>query len=236
MKYIAIDIDGCITNGKGEIVSPSSLSSLHTLNTKGKFKAFLCTGRSAPYVEAIAQVTGIAEWAVCENGAYLYNPMTDELHYHPLVTKATLSSLNEFLMLMQKSEYKKLCSLELGKSVCISLNPKNISIEELFNVLSSVVDKDILYINHSTTAVDITPKGINKAAGLLLLSERHNIDLNEVLSIGDSSGDIPFMDISGIRACPKNASDSVKNISHYISEFPTTEGVIDIIKHYTLMK
>lgn len=233
MKAIALDIDGCVTNGKGNHTSPSLLSSLNQALKKSNTSSFLCTGRSAPYVEAVAQFLDINQWCICENGAYLYHPIEDSLIYHPLINKNTLNALADFQIQLQKNKYKKICRKELGKEVCISLNPLDMSIKDLFYQLKEVVNRDLLYINYSTTAVDITPIGVDKGSALEFLCRQQTISPDDVLAIGDSSGDIPFMSLSGYKACPSNSSDSVKLISDYISDLPATSGVIDIIKYFS---
>lgn len=224
---IITDIDGCIVSKH----TSSSRSITQNTNQIKKITHF-CTGRSAPYVEAISSIIGIDQWCICENGAYLYHPKSDEIILHPLVTDLTLSTLASLKDLLRQQQYKSICKIEPGKEVCISLNSINLSIEELFEIISKEVDTDLLYINHSTTAVDITPKGVDKGSGLKLLADLEQFALADVLAIGDSSGDLPFMTLAGKKACPANATDPVKAICDYISPYPTTEGVIDIINHF----
>lgn len=232
MKHIVIDIDGCITNGKGQPTSPSLLAPLFHLSKHKNPSIFLCTGRSAPYVEAIAQILNINQWCICENGAYLYHPFTDEVMYHPLVTVKTIEALQNFQERLQQDRYKECCRQELGKHICVSLNPINTSIETLFQEISKEIDHKLLCVNHSTTAVDITPQGVDKGSALKFLAQAERFELNDVIAIGDSSGDIPFMQISGKKGCPSNAIKSVKTISDYTSPLPSTEGVSDIIQHF----
>ena len=57
---------------------------------------------------------------------------------------------------------------EPGKEICISLNPPNqMSIEDLNKEAKRKLKRylEFLEITHSSSAVDITPKGINKASG-----------------------------------------------------------------------
>lgn len=232
ISKLFIDIDGCITDGKLNNISLPYLIKFLCERKKLHSSVHLCTGRSAPYVEAISQVIGINQWCICENGAYLYHPKSDEVIFNPLITNATMSALVLLKNLFHQKLFKSICKMELGKEVCISLNPIQISIEELFKIIAKEIDHDLLYINHSTTAVDITPKGVDKGSGLKMLAEMEDFDLMNILAIGDSSGDLPFMRLAGIKACPANASDTVKSISDYISPYSTTEGVIDIIQHY----
>lgn len=226
-----IDIDGCITNGKTELSNIEALLKLSFL-VKNKQQYGLCTGRSAPYVEAISSILGIDRWCVCENGAYIYHPKSDKVLFNPLVTDLTLSALASLKILLREQQYKMICKIEPGKEVCISLNPINLSIEKLFEMISKEIDPNLLYINHSTTAVDITPKGVDKGSGLKLLADMEQFNLADVLAIGDSSGDLPFMVLAGKKACPFNASNTIKAISDYVSPYSTTEGVIDIINYF----
>ncbi|MBU0656043.1 MAG: HAD hydrolase family protein [Gammaproteobacteria bacterium] len=228
-----IDIDGCIIEGKLHDINLPHLTTLFYEIKQLHSSVHLCTGRSAPYVEAISQLLGIDQWCICENGAYFYHPKTDEVILHPLVTEATISTLTSLKTLFRQQKYKSICKMELGKEVCISLNPINMSIENLFEIIVKDIDRNLLYINHSTTAVDITPKWVDKGCGLRILAKMGGFNLTDVLAIGDSSGDLPFMQLAGVKACPANASDTVKSISDYISPYPTTEGVIDIIQYYS---
>jgi len=230
MKHFAIDIDGCITKGKGSFADTEDFSNLQHYITDNNLSVFLCTGRSAPYVEAMAQLLHVNQWCICENGAYLYQPMTDEVEYNPLITDRTLQAITECKNLLNSPKYKAISKIELGKEICISLNPTKGSIEELYSLLKNEIDTDLLYINHSTTAVDITPKGVNKGTALEFLCKKDGYDLDNIVAIGDTLGDLPFMQLAGTKACPANAKKSVKRICNYISKYDSTLGVLDILK------
>ena len=230
MKHFAIDIDGCITNGKGSFTNTQHFSKLQHYITDNNLSVFLCTGRSAPYVESIAQLLHINQWCICENGAYLYQPMSDKIIYNPLMTDKTLEALLECKALLKTHKYTNICKVELGKEVCISLNPIQGTTEELYTLLQEQIDTSLLYINHSSTAVDITPRGIDKGSALKLLCKKEGYHLKDIVAIGDTSGDLPFMEISGIKACPHNARKAVKDICDYVSPICSTEGVLDVLK------
>lgn len=232
ISKLFIDIDGCITDGKLCGINLLNVTTLFHEIKKIHSSIHMCTGRSAPYVEALSQLLGIDQWCICENGAYYYYPKTDDVIFHPLVSDITISTLTSLKSLFRQQKYKSICKIELGKEVCISLNPINILIEELFEIITEEIDHGLLYVNHSATAIDITPKGVDKGSGLRMLAEMEDFNLMDVLAIGDSSGDLPFMRLAGLKACPANASDAVKSISDYVSPYPTTKGVIDIIQHY----
>lgn len=184
-------------------------------------------------MEAIAQVTGIADWTICENGAYIYHPLSDDIHYNPAITDKTRAALLVFAQKLYQEPYRSLCRLELGKEICISLNPIGISITDLFERLKQEIDTELLYLNHSTTAVDITPKGVNKASGLQLLAQHQACNVADFIGIGDTAGDLPFMELCGYTAAPANATEVVKAMVNYLSPYENTEGIIDILVKIT---
>jgi hydroxymethylpyrimidine pyrophosphatase-like HAD family hydrolase len=110
------------------------------------------------------------------------------------------------------------------------------TIEEFFvAVKQSLLNySNLIVITHSKSAVDITPKGIDKASGVRFLSERTGIPLDEMLGIGDTQGDLPMLKIVGLPAAPSNASDDVRAAAKYIASLPGPSGVAEILRHFTL--
>ncbi|MDG6882497.1 phosphoglycolate phosphatase [Phocoenobacter uteri] len=230
-----LDIDGCITEGKGEEIDLIALNQLKQRIHNTDKNTILCTGRSALYVEAIAQMLNLTNWCICENGAYIYHTGTEEILYHPNITPKTKQQLKGIQDILTTSpQFTKIAEIELGKEICISLNPIGIGIEALYNLILDNIDLKGVNIAHSTTAVDITPLNINKEKGLLWLSEKCNINLNTAIAVGDSMGDIGFMSLCENKACPNNASEQVKDIADFIATSNSTKGLIEIYKYYGL--
>lgn len=226
---ILLDIDGCITEGKGMPVNLITLNSLKERISLSSYKTKLCTGRSASYVEAIAQILDIQDWCICENGSYLYNTKTEEFILHPKITIDDVIMLKEIKQkLFSDKIFTNYCKVELGKEVCISLNPLNISIELLYEHIINSLNLDFLNITYSKSAVDISPIGVNKGSMLQYLCEFENLTLEDIVGIGDSMGDISFLEICGTVCCPGNAIDTIKKISNFTSPKSSTQGLIEI--------
>lgn len=236
MKKILLDIDGCITDGKGKAVDLVALQSLkthiHQLQQNKQVSTGLCTGRSALYVEAIAQMLDIQSWCICENGAYLYHTVTEEVVFHPNVTVESRKHLQSIKqVLTTEAKFTDVSKIELGKEVCISLNALgDMEISSLYEFIKNNLDLTDLYIAHSTTAVDITPKDINKGSALRLLCQREDIETSDVLGVGDTMGDMSFLELCGQVACPINAIDSIHQMADFISQRTSTQGLVDIYK------
>ena len=70
---------------------------------------------------------------------------------------------------------------------------------------------------------------------MALLSQALNIPLDQMAYIGDSSGDIPGLERIGLAFTPQNAQQTVKEVSHLVTESDATTGVLEayhwIIQH-----
>jgi len=240
ISLIISDIEGCISPDKGEPLALDALAQIQAHNIlaqSGKaIPLTLCSGRPQPFIEAFAQMLAVKWPCICENGAFLYDPVSDRLLRHPDITDEHIYNLKELKLLLEKEVQLKVPHrIEPGKEICISLNPLaepkdyGTHIRKLFEQVSQYVNPELFFITHSASAVDSTPKGIDKAAGIKFLSEVMNISLEQMLGIGDTEGDLPFLRIAGFSAAPANAHDVLHNEVNYISPHVHAYGVVDII-------
>lgn len=228
--YVLLDIDGCITDGKNQPMDVFSCYKLQQYIKQNQLNVLLCTGRSATYVEAICQLLHINHWCICENGCYLYHPITDEILINPTISLESLNHLKDLEILLNHQKHQENFNIELGKEVCISLNPINESITSLYQRIRQKLDLTWVDITHSATAVDITPKNINKGDGYDFWYHQVNQKGIQTIGIGDSKGDIPFLNKSNIVACPNNASQEVKGLANIIAKAGGAIGVLEILE------
>ena len=215
------------------------IASLSNVLSNLEISFILCTGRQLPYVEASLQAIGAISKtpSIAENGACLYYPKSKAVIVNPAIQEETREAMTEIRSITFAHINNAGGNREYGKEFSISLNPHpHQSIEEFYEEVSSLLNKyaHIVEIHHSRSAVDITPKGVNKGSGLRFLAEIENFNLDRAIMVGDSNGDLPALEIVRYPACPSNADESVKKICNYVSPYETTTGVIDIIKHYLL--
>lgn len=199
----------------------------------------LCTGRQIPYAEAVTQLIGAffpGYFSVVENGAFLYDVTRNDIEPHPLLTVEHQKTLSEVRRhtdeLIRRHDARK----EYGKEACISLNPpQGMTIQEWFEVVRENLThwQTMINITHSASAVDITPIGIDKAAGIRTIAERMNISLDAMLGVGDTRGDWPMLKIVGVATGPANATEDVRQIAHFIAPNEGPLGVVQIIEKYT---
>ena len=245
IQLILCDWEGCVTEpGGGRI--PWQIHNIAKLNdviavmrSTPECPPFaLCTGRQFPYGEAALQAVG-AMWddipSILENGSGLYYPTTKKIIWHPAITSNVAKAMAKIRSHVIKMIENMNGEIERGKEYCISVNPPiGKSIEWLYEQVKEQLKSydDVIEITHSLSAVDITPRGVNKGTAVQFLSEITDIPLNHMVGIGDSSGDLPMLKLVGHPAGPFNADSNVRRIAEYISPLRMTEGVIDIIQHY----
>lgn len=234
-EFYLIDIDGCITGGKNKDINLDDFIKLKIQLEKIK-NYCLCTGRPAVYVESFSQFLSLDTWCICENGAYIYNTKTDEIVIDQLITENYLSELLTFKSRVSELEGIGSFKFELGKELSLSLNPTSSDIKSLFKKIteSPSLDLSSFNVDHSSTAVDITPKNVTKKSGFKAIKKIFQLEnFGKIIGIGDSSGDIPFLEMCDYIGCPSNSSDEVKKIATYISQKPTTKGVCDILDYFS---
>ena len=239
IKLIVCDIEGCLTPGKGKSLNLNALAAVRQYNRESKNQKHvppitLCTGRSLPYVEAMMQAIEGYIPAISENGAGLYYPAEDDYRLHPLITQQTKKQMAEAKNVIHEDIINNFkARFEWGKDFVISINPPpDILIENFFKIVQDTMKKHHIDLNitHSASAIDITPKGIDKFSGLQFLLGKLEISPKDVAGIGDTRGDFPVLKNVGFSAAPNNATNEVKQIVNYVSDYDNGDGVVDIIK------
>lgn len=240
---IVCDIEGCLNAGKTRVLDIQNLKRLSLYNrdciSTGKPFLTLMSGRQQPFVEAYANLLAVYTPCICENGALAYFPGEDRLLYHETITSDVIRAVESCRSRVRSLIANGLeAQIEAGKEICISVNPikssrgTQLSVNALFEILHRETNLELLEVTHSMSAVDITPKGINKASGLTWLSRLYDLDVANMIGIGDSRGDLGFLKAVGYSGGPANSSQEVRDAVMYVSPENYVLGVIDIIDHF----
>ena len=111
---------------------------------------------------------------------------------------------------------------------------KTIDLKEIKKALTDFKYIDELEIYDSGFALHITDKRINKGSSLRYLCERNNINMKNVMAIGDSQNDEDFLKEAGVKIAVGNAEDKLKNISDYVCKNQFGDGVAEAIEKFAL--
>jgi Cof subfamily protein (haloacid dehalogenase superfamily) len=81
---------------------------------------------------------------------------------------------------------------------------------------------------------NVIPAGISKGSGLREVAGSARIPLEQVLVIGDSTGDIDAMRVAGLGVAMGNAEEEVKQAADYVTASVAEDGVALALEHFIL--
>lgn len=243
MKLIVLDCDGVISAGETHPFALSVFERMARINRLARSDRripaiTLNTGRPSPYVEAVLQA--IDGWQPClyENGAGLYDPGNYCFETSPVFTEDIADELKRVTEELDRAVVQiGQAYWQPGKSVCLSLFARNpLTFEEIHEKTAAIVAQisENIVCQPAKRALNIFPKNINKGSGLTWLAERIAIDISDMAGVGDTSGDIDFLAMTGRSAAPGNAAREVKAAVQWVSEHPDSKGLNDILDYWEL--
>jgi hydroxymethylpyrimidine pyrophosphatase-like HAD family hydrolase len=247
IKLVVFDIDGVLTEGETSRFDLNLMSVLAGMNRQAIRDASvpavtLCTGRPAPYVEAMLQAIDGRIPAVFEGGAGMYVPDGYRFLAHPGL--GDLASLREARRRLEAAGARGApLFLQPGKEFTVSVFPAagrgSEALQALPGLQGLVAEllgplETELEIAWSASCLNLQPKGCNKASGIDFLAELTGIAPSDMLGVGDSAVDLPFLARVGRSAAPANAGDDVKKIAGYVAASSTSQGVREILAHFGL--
>lgn len=218
-KTFAVDIDGTITlNGKGSI-HLEALTRLRSLKDEGH-NVILVTGRSSVEGYLLSIFGGLTHMAVGENGGCI--TFGDKIQHKMLGNKgecvhalATIQSRLD-IEIKEKPVFPRMTEVVLERTFQIEEAQKIVDRENLNVILS-----DSGYGYH------INSKGVNKGSGFLEAIKTLDVDLNDVIAIGDSETDVPLFKIVENSIAVSNSTENLKKIAKIVTTKKSGEGVLE---------
>ncbi|WP_141680443.1 MULTISPECIES: Cof-type HAD-IIB family hydrolase [Bacillales] len=88
--------------------------------------------------------------------------------------------------------------------------------------------------NSSPHNLELNPLGVSKASALQELCGLLNIEMSQVIAVGDSLNDIAAIREAGLGVAMGNAQEAVKEAADFITFTNNEHGVAEVIKRYVL--
>jgi len=233
IKLFITDIDGCLSTPFKE-PDWELLSQIRRLNKQSTHDMAvpplsICSGRPMPYVEAAAQWLGI-DRPVGFESAGIYEVATNKVQFLSAFddeAEQQVNQLKEWLedevistdegFILEFTKRMDAGLLHLDKEVIDEVHP---------SIVDYVADNFPRFEVHKTdVSINIVLKDNNKRNGIQKICELVDLDPKEVAYIGDSSGDIPGLEIVGRPFAPQNATEAVKQQAEVI-EASVTDAVL----------
>ncbi len=219
VKFFAIDIDGTLTlNGNGAL-NLDALAKLRYLVKLG-YKVIYVTGRSSLEAYALSVFGGTTRIAIGENGGVI---TTSPVEHTLLANKDNcLIGFNliakKIKEVRQKPVFPRMTEIVLERTFDINVGNKIFRENDLDLTLAD-----------SSYAFHINEHKINKGFGLAFLLKKLDIDVDDVVTIGDSETDIPMFKQSKYSVTFESSAQNVRNMATHLVGGTKGEGLINAI-------
>lgn len=234
IKLFITDIDGCLLE-PFETPDWHLLGKIRSYNEKSRSEETIppltiCTGRPMPYAEAVAQWMGIKQPIVFESAGIFY-PDRYEIAVNGKFNEEAKQQVDALKAWLRKEIVSRFEGMtpEFSKLMDAGLvHPEKEVIQQALPGIREHIaaNYDRFEVHWTDVSINIILKGNNKKAGIEKLCELYNVDPAHVAYIGDSSGDIPGLEMVGHPLAPQNASEAVKKVARVMSQ-PTTKAVLE---------
>lgn len=131
-----------------------------------------------------------------------------------------------------KSLRKKLEQYEgnVVKCVLYSINK-----DRMLNLRTDIEETtEMAVFGAGSYSIEIGPKGVSKGNAVKELANYLNIDLKDVICIGDNENDIEMIKCAGLGIAMGNGVDNLKEVADYITDSNINSGVGKAIKKFVL--
>jgi hydroxymethylpyrimidine pyrophosphatase-like HAD family hydrolase len=240
LRLVLADVDGVITRGEGQPAEHGVLQRLAAINTAARRDPCipaitLCTGRQAPYVELMAQLTDVFLPCIFEHGAGLFFPTTFRYEFDARLGPDYSARLAQLRAALDEPLLRPgRAFVQPGKEATLTLYPLGETpLAELFALTEAAVAlvSPAFSVARNVRGVEVRPRGIDKGTGAQRIAELLEIPLAAMAGVGDSDPDLSFLDGIGIgfSAAPANATPDVRQAVKYVARAPFGVGLLEIV-------
>lgn len=252
-KMLALDLDGTILHN--EKVSEVVINAIKDAVSNG-VKVVFATGRTHSHMGHVYKMLDFHEDAdhlhISNNGTVIasatgkifsvFEPIRED--YITLVNKLEKDNVM-FTVATALETYSNF----LFKSVDYSdettfTRVKDLTTLEGVTRLAAISDKETIekavdglafeWANSYTNYYDIWPIGVDKGVALTTLANHYNIDMNEVMAIGDSDNDLGMFKVAGFSLAMGQGSEMAKTLASDVAPSIHEDGVAWAIRKYIL--
>lgn len=253
MKYRAViaDVDGTLVMpGEYPAKKPSKklISAVNATRERGVVFS-LASARSLFGVQKLIDYLNMDSLIILDNGAKIYDCGKKKYVWESYLesgdAKKTISYLSQDKSLRiiivdddkRLEDISKVTKWKISKIVILNITPGKA--EELYQTLRMIpsvhVTKSISSDDPPMESIHVTSINATKQMALYKFAEMLSIDPKEIIGIGDSYNDFPFLLACGLKVAMKNATDDIIAIADYIAPSYKNDGVAEVINKFILL-
>jgi len=257
VRLIASDLDGTLLGSDRE-VRPANVTAANAALDAGL--AFVAsTGRGQRSAHARLTPLPRVRWAVCSNGAVLYDRDREQIEaMYPVPGDAAAALIerlasridgialawetpggfasNEAWVRVRPPESTLELTIretptttELTEIIKILISAPGRSEDEVRELTEGSVGPDLTATSSGIDFVEITGPGVDKAHGLAGLCARLGIEAHEVMAFGDQRNDIPMLRWAGTGVAMANGHPDTLAVADQVAPHHDEDGVAHVV-------
>ncbi|NGP44974.1 HAD family phosphatase [Bacillaceae bacterium SIJ1] len=238
-RLVALDLDGTLLTDDKEITTETKRQIQH-VHEQGVHVIF-ATGRGFQTAEKYWKELGLTGPMVLVNGGEIWEG-AGNLHERHFIAQKDLQKLYELAVdadvwfwgysvesVTGRDEWTA-DMLERGW-MKFGISSKDLTVHK--EIWDEVSQWPSVEITQSTPFnMEVTKKGVTKAAGVQRVCELLGIEMSEVMAVGDSPNDLSLMKQAGLSVAMDNAVDEIKAVAHVVTATNEEDGVAQAIAKY----
>lgn len=238
IKLIALDMDGTLLNHQQEI-STKTKQVLQQAMQEDVY-VVLATGRHISTCQPYAEELQLNSYLITTNGAEIYN------NQYNLVEQHKIESTNVEL-LWEIAEKRQIHTWMVASEevfqgnrpagfqdyTWLKMGFSNLEKEQKAEVIQQISQFGSFEITNSHPRnIEVNQLGVHKAKAIQSLCKKKGIQMNQVLSIGDSLNDYQMIKQAGIGVAMANAQDTILQLADAVTESNEKDGVAEAIERF----
>lgn len=104
-----------------------------------------------------------------------------------------------------------------------------------FPKVQEALKKDMHFIFHNSTIIEMCPNGVSKASGMKWLLEKDNIPLENSYAFGDGMNDYEMIQAAGHGIVMGNGNPNLKKVADYITTDIHDDGIYNAFREFGLI-
>lgn len=237
---VLCDVDGCLIDEAGGPLPLAALGRIAAHNQRAMDRrdrpvVTLCTGRPQPFAECLARVIHNPLLpVVCENGAWLHDPVGNAYLLDPAVTEADLDAIAEFTAWTRRTLGPEGVSVQPGKTASVSLYHRDAERLQAWqpSLREAVAHHGWpLRISGTWSYINCDLEHVSKATGIARFLERTGLAADRCAGIGDTAHDLQIAESVAWFGVPRNRQPVLDAAAHAVARAPDLEGVIELLAH-----
>ena len=243
IRAAILDLDGTLI-GKSEEVSDRVAGTVSELSQK--IPITIATGREPAHAIKFARQLGFTSPQISDGGASILDPAAGQslwsVHLAPEDAREIVSSLEKwgtaFIATNSKGSVtgtSQVTDWNLIRVSALDLNETGADgLLAQFDSNPALQLVKVFLPYNDLWAVDFTRSGVDKASGVLRLSQMIGVDPRDMVAAGDSYNDVPLLRLCGLSIAMGDAPDEVKALADYVAPSVEEDGLAVAIEEWVL--